>query len=339
MKKHIILVTVVMLLIVILITTACLANNNNDPDPTPDPVPDPIPDPIPDPDPLPVPDPDPVYNDEFDSGNTVANLTNAGRVAFKGGKMYYCDNFTGIYVREGDVETKLSDKNGLYLNVYQNHLVFVEERFYNLCHIDLNTNQLTVLDVGKVDSLVMDKTMLYFLGRADFTIKSYDLETGTFKDVSPIQAMRLHMHEGMLFAQTYVNGSYRLMYVIKETGVGAEVIDLVQNTSAIAFYGDRIYYRAVVNIDGVQKYRMFSCTLDGADNKMVTANEPYNMNIADGVVYYSNNDADYKLYTINIDGTGNAKFTDEFKVEYVYSDDTVVYVKKMLSPEKLMQVK
>ncbi|MBC2723873.1 MAG: DUF5050 domain-containing protein, partial [Desulfosporosinus sp.] len=63
--------------------------------------------------------------------------------------------------------------------------------------------------------------------------------------------------------------------------------------------------------------KIYTANLDGTDKKEVTSDATETLNVHNGWIYYSNKEDGYKLYKIQIDGSGRTKLSDQDEINAI----------------------
>ncbi len=265
-------------------------------------------------------------------GNSAANLANGGKMAFQGEAVYFANasDSDTLYKTMNGQTVKLCDMRAAQVNVAGEYVYFVVPLFRTLYRVAITGGTPEKVTERDADNLIVADGHIYYCAAAEgYTLRKLDFLAGTDTALPVSGAMYVHYYEGRLYYQVYKNNSYKLMRINTDGTDDVQIADLKQNCSAIAFYNGRIFHKAVVKVDGVTKYRLYSMKTDGTDAQLVTANEPFFLNISDDKVYYSNTDDAYKLYCVKTDGSGNKKIHD-YATENIYTNGSNVYTRAFI---------
>lgn len=85
--------------------------------------------------------------------------------------------------------------------------------------------------------------------------------------------------------------------------------------------GDRIYYSG--ELSGIKG--IYSIKTDGTDRLQLTDDSPYLISVADGWIYYNNEDDGYKLYAIRPNGSDRHKLSDDYALNINVADGRIYY--------------
>lgn len=260
-------------------------------------------------------------------GNKPDNIACGGLMAFAGGHIYYRSNGEILMRSDGFNSIKLSDDDPLYLSVSGGVVVYAAKNDdKKLKAVNHDGSNPRMLFDSRVDMPIVLGGYCYFVAE--------EKENGIYRvnvngepvceQVYSDSVFYLHSHGGLLYFQAYSGGSYRLFSIDKDGADKKEVLNIGQNTRAVAFMGDRIYYRGLTKEDSLTKYRLFSSNLTGGDIKQISFNEPECINAAGGRLYYINADGGNRLFSVAADGSGDRAEDAAFS-KHIFEIDSYIY--------------
>lgn len=267
-----------------------------------------------------------IYSSSY--GNKPDNIACGGLMAFSGGYIYYRSGAETLMRSDGFNSIKLSDDDPMYVNVSGGVVVYAakndDKKLKAVNHDGKNPR---VLYGYRADMPVVIGGYCYFIAEErDNSIYRVNVNGDPkIELVYAEPAFYLHSHGGLLYFQAYSGGSYRLYSIEKDGKDKKEILDIGQNTRAVAFGGDRIFYRGLIKTDGLTKYRIFSGDLSGGDIKQVSFNEPECLNAAGGRLYYINADGGNRLFSVGFDADGDREEDAAFS-KHIFEIDSYIYV-------------
>lgn len=261
-------------------------------------------------------------------GNTVGNLSNAGKVAMQGDSIYYNEQ-DKLYRKDLNTGSKqmLYEKHQAsadFINVVGDWVYFTSQGIYR---IRIDGTNLEKLNDNRSSNLSVINGWIYYLNHG----LDYRGEDGTilFKDRG-LYRMRIDGTEKQLITKdfaTYVNVVDNYIYysnysdndrLYRVSIDGTEIEKLNDERSIyINVIDGWVYYN---NMEGEDAF--FRIRIDGSDRQVISGVRPAYINISNGWVYYANTFDYHKLYRCRIDGSEVQKLSDEWAhMIWVFGDN------------------
>lgn len=267
-----------------------------------------------------------IYSSSY--GNKPDNIACGGLMAFSGGYIYYRSGAETLMRSDGFNSIKLSDDDPRYINVSGGVVVYAAKNDNKkLMAVNHDGKDPRILYGSRVDMPIVIGGYCYFIAEENGNgIYRVNVNGDPIVEIIYSEpAFYLHSHGGLLYFQAYSGDSYRLFSIEKDGKDKKEVLNIGQNTRAVAFNSGRIFYRGLIKADGLTKYRIFSSDLSGGDIKQISYNEPECLNAAGGRLYYINADGGNRLFSIGFDAESEREEDAAFS-KHIFEIDSYIYV-------------
>lgn len=262
-------------------------------------------------------------------GCTVGNIRNYGYAAYQGDKIYYVapnadSTRIGIYSADitGDNVTEIfmNDEDIMSLNAYGNYLYFItivestdtsEEYDNKICRMKKDGSDFQVINDNEFNDygyeIYVVKNKVYYIGE-DSNIYKMNLDGSNRELVSDKGTGYIAITEDYIIYNDYIDEnadetSYEYKTCIMNLdGTNQRAILGDSRLYTVNLYDDVIYYTN-------ENLELYKVNVDGTNNTKVLDAEVYNLNVADGYIYYlgyrdiENGDNTICVYRANLDGS------------------------------------
>lgn len=263
------------------------------------------------------------------TGCTIGNIRNYGYAAYQNDKIYYvapnADStkigiFSADITGENITEILMSDEDIMSLNVYGNYLYFItitestdtsEEYDNKICRMKKDGSDFQVINDNEFNDygyeIYVVKNKVYYIGE-DSNIYKMNLDGSNRELVSDRGTGYIAITENYIIYNDYINNSseetsyeYKTC-IMNLDGTNQRSILGEERLYTVNVYDDVIYYTN-------ENLELYKVNVDGTNNTKLLDGEVYNLNVANGYIYYlgyrdlENNDDTICVYRANLDGT------------------------------------
>jgi len=240
------------------------------------------------------------------TGNTPGNIVNGGYAAFYEGRIYHCgsryEEGGAVYSEnpDGSERVKVSDDPAGYINVIDDRIYYALFDYENddFGIISINTDgsdRRKIVDDFVWDVTVVEDSVFYC---TDDGIFSVNIDGSDTKELRGVEASGINIFNGYIY---YYCWNYEGIFKMKTDGS-----DPVKINDDLAYclivVGGIIYYNSergihVIDIEGNYLYE-------------VTSDRVNSIIVVEDLIFYVNAGDNYRLYTINTDGSDRKKLAD-----------------------------
>lgn len=255
-------------------------------------------------------------------GNSAGNIMNLGIVVEKDEWIYYLsDNDDGkLYKvkKDGSNRTKVSDDNGMYLNIVGDFLYYCNlSDDGKLYKIKIDGTERTKLSDDVAEQIIVDKYWIYYTNSSDESINLYKIKTdGTSRTkLNSDITLNPNLENGYIY---YVNALDSKIYKVKTDGSGrAKVSDEI--TGFISVDNGWIYY------SNAEDAKIYKIKTNGTGKVAMMGQSGMFLNVQNGWLYYTDLETEGHLYKMNLAGTTKAAVISHGAVFYSIIGDNIYY--------------
>jgi len=253
------------------------------------------------------------------ANNLSGNLFNSGFSVSSGKTIYFLGYNNGmedgIYKIKGKKKQKIADDYGYYLNIYGNHIFYIDSKDSNIVKLKTNGKDRKVLveNVDMKEITISGKYLYYFDDSYLYRINV----NGENKKRILDKTLDYYQIVGNYIYYSYIdNGSYS----ISKVKIDGENNEKISEECGKSFWvnGNDIYYMYLnkKTENSSFMYELYKIGTNGKNKKKITEIsdklEPYTINFYNKMVYYTKRDDSGKIaiYKMDLKGKKETKVVD-----------------------------
>ncbi|WP_152668120.1 DUF5050 domain-containing protein [Clostridium cylindrosporum] len=238
---------------------------------------------------------------QWETGNSSANILNGGIVAKQGDYIYYSNQTSGgVLCRakiDGSEAIQLSADNSMDINVVGEWIYYTNANDGYLYKIKADGSGRTRIGEGFASFVNVVGDSIYYINPQNINIYKMKTDGSNSTSLSSDLTEGYSIDGGMIY-YIKMEGDQKRLYRMDLNGNDKVKIS-EDYARGVNVSGEFVYY-----INQGDNNRIYKVKKDGSSRQSVSDIRALEINVVGNKIYYINSD-DYKVYEVNSDGSGN----------------------------------